>query len=175
MDGHNHDSPSAIEDETTAGDDMGDMDHSDMGGMDHSEMGMSAFLFTRRTGFYVLFERAFVTDTGGFVGALFATFLFGMITTIGVELGKKIESRARAAKVEGGAKALPAILLGSLAHGFRLLLHYMAMLLVMTMNVWVIIAVLLGHVLGFLVVTFFHKGPSGKVSDGEGAYGGCDC
>lgn len=156
----------------SASDSMAGMDH---GGMSHE--GMSPFLFARKTGFFVLFEKAFVTNTGGFIGALFATFAFGVFTTIGFEFGKRIESRARAAKVEGGAKALPGLLLGALAHGFRLLLHYIAMLLVMTMNVWIIVAVLLGHMVGFLAVTLFHKGPrgKGKLSDADSEVGACDC
>lgn len=152
------------------------MDHGDMG-----HMGMSPYLFARKTDFYVLFREAFVTDTGGFVGALFACFAFGILTTVGYEMGKRLESRARAAKLTGGAAALPALLVGALGHGLRLLLHYLAMLLVMTMSIWIILAVLLGHMFGFLVVTALYKGPTGagkgKLSDDErdNSVTGCDC
>jgi Ctr copper transporter family len=140
---------------------------------------MSPYLFADKTGFYVLFKKALVGSTGGFAGALFACFAFGILTTIGYELGKRVEQSARAAKVNGGVRALPSMLLGAAAHGFRLLLHYTAMLLVMTMNVWIIVALLLGHMVGFLVVAaqFPSKTKAGKLvgsDDGESGTG-CPC
>jgi hypothetical protein len=138
---------------------------------------MRPYLFSDKTGFFVLFKKAFVNNTGGFVGALLATFFFGILTTVGYEFGKRMEVRARAAKVNGGARALPTVLLGALGHGFRLMLHYIAMLLVMTMNIWIIMAVLLGQMVGFLAFTFLAKGkPAGtKLREGERDGVGCDC
>lgn len=42
-------------------------------------------------------------------------------------------------------------LAASILHGFRLLLHYTLMLIVMTMNVWLILAVVGGTALGWLI------------------------
>lgn len=138
---------------------------------------MRPYLFSETTGFYVLFKDALIGSTGGFVGALFAVFAFGVLTTIGFEFGKRLEMGGRRA---GGGEPIK-IALGALGHGLKLFLHYVAMLLVMTMNVWIIIAVLLGHMVGFIAVSVLGIGkakPVGKAIDGsdENADGvGCNC
>lgn len=137
---------------------------------------MRPYLFSETTGFYVLFKEALVGSTGSFVGALFAVFAFGALTTIGFEFGKRLEMGARRS---GGGPVK--IALGALGHGLKLFLHYMAMLLVMTMNIWIIIAVLLGHMAGFLAVSVLGIGKSkavGKTVDGSDEITdgvGCSC
>ena len=117
--------------------------------MDTSRMLM--VLFTRTTEFNVLFRSARVTDTGGFVGALFAVFFFALFATFCIEIVKLVEINAR----HGNKKIVLAA--AASAHAFSLLLHYVAMLLVMTMSVWIILAVVVGHGFGWALFAMLEK------------------
>lgn len=107
--------------------------------------GMSPFLFTRSSDFYVLFSEAFIDSTGNFVLALFATAFFALLATI---LSQSIQMNEPKALHSG---RMLVRLYSAVLFGFRSLLHYIAMLIVMTMNVWLIIAVIVGHTLGWFI------------------------
>lgn len=134
---HDHDAEDKSADEkddeaAKSDEDHSDHDHDDSSatgttvgqGGDHSmHMGMSPFLFSKKTGFFVLFNEAFVTTTGGFVGALFGSFFFAILATIGYQIGKLVERRVTRSYNSNGSKAIPGVILGSIVHGFTQLLH----------------------------------------------------
>eukprot|EP00177_Eucheuma_denticulatum_P000668 GFKZ01001196.1.p2 GENE.GFKZ01001196.1~~GFKZ01001196.1.p2 ORF type:complete len:169 (-),score=23.16 GFKZ01001196.1:707-1213(-) len=136
---------------------MGQNDVDDTGdggtpGGHNDMMMMSPFLFTRTDNFFVLFEGANIQTTGAFVGALLLSGLFALITTIFSQIARIYETRALR------SSSFPGKILGSALFGLRQTFHYFAMLIVMTMNVWLIIAVVVGHLLGWLVYAFaLHK------------------
>lgn len=147
---------------------MGDTTHSNhtTAGASSTHDGMSAFLFSRSSGFFVLFQEAHIHSIGAFIGALVASFLFAAFASA---LSLPIAAKEKAALASGSviAKVMAAILFA-----VRNLLHYTAMLLVMTMNIWIIVAVVVGHALGFLVYGLVvSRGAIGhaaaKAEDGE--------
>ena len=128
-------------------------DHSNHGGGDSNALsedggmirGHMMTLFARSQDFAVLFRDAIVRNAGQFVGALIAVAAFAALTTFVVRLTKLIEKNGR-------AKRGTVLLIGSaIAHAVGLFFHYTAMLLVMSMNIWIILAVLVGHALGWLM------------------------
>lgn len=135
---------------------------------------MSPFLFTRKTDFFVLFEGAFIESDGAFAGALLLSCLFALLATFLSQAARVYETRAlRKGK-------LSSRVVGSLIHGFRQFMHYVAMLIVMTMNVWLIIAVIVGHVLGWFLYAVilsnrlqFRQNSPDKTADPADA--ACDC
>lgn len=140
---------------------------------------MSPFLISGTTGFFVLFEGAFINSTGGFVGALFLSGLFALVATVMTQLARVYETRAL-------AKNSLAKWIGAILYGFRQALHYFAMLIVMTMNIWLIIAVVVGHGLGWVVYALvLHKKVGGIIPLDNAALAGvaanakggigCDC
>jgi hypothetical protein len=133
---------------------------------------MRPYHFSESTGFFISFKQAPVTITGGFVGVPFATLDFGKLVTDASEMCKRFEHIAIVAKRGNNGRLMPAIVIGGLAHGLRLLLHYSAMLIVMTMIIWIIIVIVLGHDIGFIAFTAFgDKLPFGKedaVATGKG-------
>lgn len=110
---------------------------------------MSPYLFTRTTGFFVLFKEVHLHSTGAFVAALFVSAAFAFTATIFSQISHMYEIRALRSS-NFFSKAVGAILFG-----FRQTLHYIAMLIVMTMNVWLIIAVVVGHLLGWFLYSLF--------------------
>ncbi|KAI0566341.1 Ctr copper transporter [Gracilaria domingensis] len=141
--------------------------NSTAGGGDHSMMGhqMSPFLFIRTTGFFVLFKEANIQSTGAFVGALILSFIFALLSTMLSLVIRSMEERTLA-----GSKGAMKFITG-LQHGFRTFLHYVAMLIVMTMNVWLIVAVVAGHALGWTVYALaIHR----TLKDGANK-AACDC
>lgn len=151
-------------------DGMSGMDHgahgaSSVGGsagmMDHM---MSPFLFARKTGYFVLFESAFVTSDGGFAGALIASFAFAAFATLAQQGLRRGERRALKSR-DGFCTSLPLTAGGMAAHGLRMLLHYITMLIVMSMNVWLILAVVIGHGVGWLAYSVVHKMLARKGAD----------
>jgi Ctr copper transporter family len=186
---HNHDAHTQLTTMAMAGGDSASSDSSGHAGHSGStdasagtasadHLFMRPYLFSDKTGYFVLFKQAMVANTGGFVGALFATFLFAVFASVGYEIGKRFERRAhvtKPGKSDGGAP-FSSVAIGGLAHGLRLLLHYVAMLLVMTMNIWIIIAVVLGHMVGFILVTVFgRKGPLAAMAYHQDDTGDCGC
>lgn len=109
---------------------------------------MSPFLFTRTTGFFVLFKEADIQSSGAFAGAFLLSFAFALLATTSSQLIRYLEERAL---TKGGTVSK---FLAGLHHAVRLLLHYAAMLIVMTMNVWIILAVVIGHAFGWMLYAF---------------------
>lgn len=110
--------------------------------------GMSPYLFIRKSGFFVLFEDARIESDGAFVGALILALLFALIATILSQVIHVYEREAIVSK-----KAMMKVVSATL-FAFRQLLHYGAMLVVMTMSVWLILAVVVGHAFGWLLYVF---------------------
>lgn len=116
-----------------------------MAAMDMMPRGRMMALYAQKENFVVLFRNAIINNTGQFIGALIIVALFALITTIVIEIVKLFERKARVERKK------PLIALGALAHAISLFFHYSAMLIVMSMNVWIILAVLVGHALGWLL------------------------
>ena len=126
----------------------GSMDHSSHGGMDMSDHLMSPFLFGDNRPFFVLFREAKVTGGGSLALALVLSCVFAILATMFSIYSKNVENRSLSStdKRLSGKKVIAAALFA-----FRMFLHYIAMLLTMTMNIYVILAVVLGHGLGQLI------------------------
>lgn len=107
---------------------------------------MSPFFTSRKGQFFWLFEGARVVSDGEFAGAIIGSFLFAALATIGVESAKKV---VRTTMSRRGGASIVSALVGGVMHAFRLSLHYLAMLLIMTFNVWVFLAVVVGHGVGY--------------------------
>lgn len=107
---------------------------------------MSPFFTSRKGQFFWLFSGARVESNGEFAGAIIGSFVFAAIATIGVESAKKLVRTTMSRRRNG---SLVAVLVSGVAHAFRLSLHYLAMLLIMTFNVWVFLAVVAGHGFGY--------------------------
>lgn len=104
----------------------------------------------------MVMEGAFIVDTSGFIVAVFSAFVFGVLTTVSSEIGSmdRQEMGSRSRKAGRGHTRL---LLTMVGNGMTLFCNYIAMLLVMTMNTWIISAVLVGHVTGFLISVTLSK------------------
>lgn len=101
---------------------------------------MSPYLFASPTGYYVLFESALIRTPCDFVLALRLCALFALVATLLPALLREREARALPKPTALAAAAV----------ALREALHYLVMLLAMTMNVWLIAAVCAGHALGWL-------------------------
>lgn len=124
---------------------------------------MSPFLSTRVRNFYVLLEPALVNSTPAFLGAMGFSFAFSMLSTWASEASPPSPHellRLRHARSRRGSDGnvnrrrvlCTAALAGGAAHAARLSLHYVNMLLVMTMNVWIIMAVVAGHAVAWMLI-----------------------
>lgn len=118
----------------------------------HNMHSMSPYFFTNKSDFYVLFQEAFIETDGGFAAAFILSFIFAAFATFLAQLIRTQEVKAFS------SPNLLQSLFSAVLFGFRIFLHYVAMLVVMTMNVWLIIAIVVGHVLGwFLFNVIFAK------------------
>jgi len=118
----------------------------------HSRPQFMSPFFTARAGeFFWLFSGARVDSDGAFAGALIGSFVFAVMSTIAMELLKRVERRA----IASPAAKVPQALLGGAAQAVRLSLHYLAMLLIMTFNVWVFLVVVAGHGVGYTLFRLF--------------------
>lgn len=124
-------------------------------GMDHSAHDMSAmmdhmmspYLFGNMKPFHLLFREAKIRNGGHLAAAIIVSCIFTMLVTLFSFYGKRIEmmsamSTKRISGIKVAATAIFAV---------RMFFHYIAMLLVMSMNIWILLAVTLGHALGYLV------------------------
>lgn len=123
----------------------------DMDGHSEGHGGMSPYLFIRANDFYVLFEEAKINSTGAFVGALILGFVFAAIATVISLMIHAYESKALA------SDNVVMRVVSSILFALRQLFHYINMLLVMTMSVWLILAVVAGHVLGWMIYALVFK------------------
>mmetsp|Transcript_13988 Transcript_13988/g.28645 ORF Transcript_13988/g.28645 Transcript_13988/m.28645 type:complete len:203 (-) Transcript_13988:205-813(-) len=122
---------------------------------------MSPFLFTNYKGYYVLFEEAFISSVGGFIGALVLTIITSALVAWFALAAKDWE----AAGAMNRRRNVGKFVWGGLAYGIRLGLHYVLMLIAMTMNLWLILALTIGASIGwFSFVTIFG---SGRSQEGE--------
>eukprot|EP00171_Calliarthron_tuberculosum_P017827 IDg17827t1 len=119
-------------------------------GSDHA---MSPFLFGDRRDFFVLFSEARISSAGALVAALICSFLFATLATMFSEYSKGVEGRA--AKSERRLNGI--LVFSTFTFAIRVLLHYVAMLLIMGMNIYIIIAVVVGHAAGYFVYRVFIK------------------
>lgn len=127
--------------------------HTDtMTNMTSDHLMMSPYLITRTTGYFVLFREANIGSTGGFLAALVLVFLFSTLVTLYSLMSKKWENRAVFAK-----KGSKLFWLGALAYAARLGLHWVLMLIVMTMEVWLILAIVVGSFVGWVVHFAFFR------------------
>ncbi len=108
---------------------------------------MSPYLFGNKRDFFVLFNEAKVTTAAGLAVAIIVSFVFALLSTMFNEYSKLLEKSAARAK----QRISGLLLVSTVSFAFRLFLHYVAMLIVMTMNVWLIIAVVFGHGVGHFI------------------------
>lgn len=109
-------------------------------------------VYAQKTNFFLLFRSLFISSTGDFVGALIAVFLFAMLATMVIETVKLMEFNSRYNSRKTGLLGISAA-----SHAIGLFFHYTAMLLVMSMNVWIFIAILLGHGVGWFVFAMLER------------------
>lgn len=159
---HDHDMPDGTEHHDGHDQDHGAHNNNDTLPDDHSNHmmhGMSPYLFTRTTDFFILFKEADVQSTGGFIGALVGSFVFALLATLFSLVMHVHEKKALERRGNPGNSIVAALLFG-----MRQLLHYAAMLIVMTMNVWVILVVVAGHSVGWLMFKIVIMSRAGKQS-----------
>jgi hypothetical protein len=97
------------------------MDHGSMN-MPHTSMDMMRpYLFSSKTGYYLLFKQAFVTTGGGFAGALFATLAFAALTSVVFFLSQRIEREASSKHSQ--KVTTPRLLISAGAHAGRWFMH----------------------------------------------------
>lgn len=137
--------------------------------------GMTPFLFGDKRNFFVLFSQARVTSAGGLAIAIVCSLLFALLSTLFSNWSKIIELKAAKKK----CRVSPLLAMSTVTFSLRIALHYIAMLLVMTMNVWVIIAVVVGHGLGHILFAILFDGKKdeeGKDFDSVKVVDdGCEC
>lgn len=124
---------------------------------------MSPYLFGNKRNFFVLFREARVTTAGGLAGAIIASFAFAVLATVFASFSKTLEKKSANTK----ARVSGALIISSVSFAVRMFLHYIAMLIVMTMNIWLLIAVTVGHALGYFIFNATFKNRSSEAP--------CDC
>lgn len=118
---------------------------------------MRPYVIMEKGGFYVVMEGAFIVDMSDFTVAVFSAFVFGVLTTVSSEL-RSMERQEMGSRSRITGRGHMKLLLTMIGSGMALLCNYVAMLLVLTMNTWIISAVLVGHVAGFFIsVTLFKR------------------
>mmetsp|Transcript_48798 Transcript_48798/g.110747 ORF Transcript_48798/g.110747 Transcript_48798/m.110747 type:complete len:151 (-) Transcript_48798:319-771(-) len=92
-----------------------------------------------------------IENEGDYTAAVFLVILFGMFTTFVVHTCKHLEAKA----LKDGSLGWTVI--GTFSTATRLAVHYLAMLVAMTYNVGLFIAICVGGGLGFVLVRAFHE------------------
>lgn len=126
---------------------------------------------SRFTGFHILFQNVDIRKPGQMVAALSAVSLFSLIATVLCFMLARFEKRAVLLRRNR--------ILAAPMFALRLLFLYALVLLVDVMNIWIIIAVAVGHTLGWLLYFVYIKecfddnrrtrgGDDGNDSDGGG-------
>ena len=128
--------------------------------------GMSPYLFANLKTFFVLFNWARVSSLGELANAMFFAFWFTVITTVISIRGKTYHDPRVVSKNT---------LFSAASYAVCSLLHYITMLLVMTMNVWLILAVTFGHGVGYLTyAALYGARPSAEKALLPQDYGACE-
>ena len=118
----------------------------------HMAMMHSAF-FTQPTGWgSLLFSTAVISTSRQLAAAVVLSALFGAFTVLISILAAPLERSATCERVT----ALQA-LAGSLAIAVRTGCHYICMLLVMSFNVWIVLAVIGGHAAGVVLIAVLRR------------------
>jgi hypothetical protein len=138
----------------------GTSDSASGGGNGSSDMmgtmsAMRSSFFTSVTGWgAVLFPGALMETRSAFVIALLLSCLFAALTTLLAAAARPVELRGADASAHAAWVAA-----GFASTALRTGSHYVSMLLIMTFNVWIILAVLTGHAAGYLLLaTAFRNG-----------------
>lgn len=149
------------------------MDHSDHTGhamMDMMDHAMSPYLFGNMKTFFLLFREAKVSTGGHLAAAVIVSIAFVALVTLFSAHSKKIEMKATASQ-----KRFSAIKCAATAvFAIRMFFHYIGLLLVMSMNIWIILAVTFGHALGHLIYNavvvskYNHNGDAEKAANARG-------
>jgi hypothetical protein len=146
-----------------------------MGGMGGSSMagnsmsggsGMRSYFYAdgadRSSGF-LLFHTALLDTPGHLAGGIVISALFSAFAIVVPRLCRPFEERGVRAGQPGWA-----VLSGAAATALRLGFHYGSMLLVMSFNVWIILAVLGGHAMGYaLHASHLRRAEAKRLANGE--------
>lgn len=117
-------------------------------GMIMMEHTMSPYLFGNMKDFFLLFREARIKTGGHLAAAIIVSIIFTMLMTLfSFYVKKHIEMKSAMSPERFTLLKLAATAVFSL----RMFFHYVAMVLVMSMNIWIILAVTLGHALGFIL------------------------
>lgn len=107
-----------------------------------------SYLTTATTNFSVLFKDAYIGDNGAFALALFLCALFGVLLSLLVQSSRRAEASVLTRHPRPRLKVRAA---AALVHGLRMFLIYIAIMVVMTRNLWLVLAMVFGHSLGWLL------------------------
>jgi len=114
---------------------------------------MSTVFFTTATGWGdLLFQGAAVSSPARLAAAIILSALFAAATTLAAVLLAPMELRAATTAVTPTQAVC-----GAVAAVVRQGCHYGSMLLVMSFNVWIILAVLGGHAVGVLLLALLRR------------------
>lgn len=141
------------------------MDHSGhgMGDMDMMDHAMSPYLFGNMKTFFLLFREAKISTSGHLAAAIIVSIVFSMLITFFSAYSKTIEMKSmmsmkRISRIKIAAAAVFAL---------RMFFHYITMLLVMSMNIWIILAVTFGHAVGYFIYNVVFPGKNEKGDDDD--------
>ncbi|CAN8099025.1 unnamed protein product [Discula destructiva] len=139
----------------------GDMDHGDMdmghGGGGHDDMCSMSMLFTWSTkNLCIVFESWHIRSTAGLIFSLLAVVLIGMgyealragTRRYEIEMRGRVNSIPRQNKMQVGRRVK---LVKAILYAAQTFYAFMLMLVFMTYNGWVMVAVTLGAFLGYFV------------------------
>ena len=115
-------------------------------GMKMAHMGtMHDFFFASPDGqFYYLFEQLFIDTQGAMALACIVTVVFGIVATI---VGKWLR---QVGKYQANS-SIQSDVVGAVASGLDLFIHYILMLLAMSFNIYILISISVGHGIGHLI------------------------
>ena len=100
---------------------------------------------------------AYVGDAGAFVLALFSTALFGALVTVLWQAARRAEAAVLQRRPRPKLRVRAA---AAFVHGVRLFLLYIAVMVAMTRNLWLVLALAAGHMLGWLVFATYAAAPT---------------
>lgn len=108
------------------------------------------YFFARSHKFFVLFRSAYVSDVGGFLISLALTFAFSALATIAMFAISHMERMVLERRPRASA---PTRLLVAFAHAAKMALLYLIVLLLLVRNLWMCASILLGHVVGWVIIS----------------------
>lgn len=115
----------------------------------------TAFMFARQKNFFIVFSFFFVDNYVKFAAALAVTFVYGTIATIVTHILCDFERDVlRSRRRVSAWKRLGT----GFAFGLRMVLVYVAVLIVSIRSLWVVLSLLLGHVVGWVIYSAMVQG-----------------